>query len=278
MKTALVLEGGALRGIFTSGVMDYFIDNNVQFDYICAVSAGSCNALQYLGKQRKYMKRCLMETKENPFFGIGELIENKKFINLDKIFYEYAEELGYDYSWLDEKHIPFEFVVTNINTGKAEYMSSDDIEKIRLIGKASCSMPFLTSPVEIDGQLYQDGGIADSIPLKHAFDMGYDRAVVVATRKEGSYSVTNEAQKILYKRMYKDYPEFIKAGYDRTELYYSQVKYCEEMEKEGKIVLLRPTISEVSRLESDEDALSLSYYHGYTKARERIDDINGLLY
>lgn len=273
-KIALVLEGGGLRGVFTAGVIDCFIENNIDFDYVCGVSAGSCNTFSYVSKSKGYFKRCILNgDKNDSFYGVKQMRESHKFVNLDKVFYEYTEKYGYNIEGFKNTKIDWEFVVSNIETGKAEYMHSDDYDSALKMGVASCSLPILTTPVEIDNNLYLDGGMTDSVPVQRALDKGYDKVVVVCTRKKGSYSKVKSYEKPVYNRLYKEYPNFLKAVSERTELYRNQIELCESLEKQGKVILIRPTLHEVKRLESDLDELSLAYYHGYTKAQEYIEQI-----
>lgn len=273
-KIALVLEGGGLRGVFTAGVVDCFIDNKIDFDYVCGVSAGSCNTFAYVAKARGFVKKCLMQNdKKNSFYGVKQMMESHKYVNLDKIFYEYTEQYGFNFNNFIKSKTKWEFVASNIKTGKPEYLHSHNAEKARQMGVASCSLPILTDPVKIDGKLYLDGGMTDSVPIQHAIDKGYKKIVVVCTRKKGSFSKVKNYEKPFYKQLYKEYPNFLKAVNNRTKLYKDQITQCEELEKKGNIVLIRPTLQEVSRLESNLDELSLFYYHGYTKAEEYIEKI-----
>lgn len=271
-KIALVLEGGGLRGVFTAGVIDCFIDNDVNFDYVCGVSAGSCNTFAFIGKARGFIKKC-MTLHDDKFFGVKQMAESHKYVNLDKVFYDYTEKYGFSYDTFMKNKTKWEFVATNIETGKPEYLSSKIRSRALKMGVASCSLPILTEPVEIYGKLYLDGGMADSVPVKRALDLGYDKIVVVATRKKGSFSSVKKAEKPIYKRLYKKYPNFLKAVEKRTQLYRDQIELCEKLEKQGKVILIRPTIKEVKRLESNLDELTLSYYHGYTKAKDYIKQI-----
>ena len=269
-----MLEGGGLRGIFTAGVTDCFMDHDLDFDYVCGVSAGACNTFAYVGKQKGYFRKCVTQKNRfKSFYGVPQMIESRRFVDLDKLFYEYTEEYGFDFGKFVNAPVRWEMVVSNIETGKAEYMSSTDIEKCKKIGCASCAIPGLVAPVEIDGHLYLDGGICDSIPIEHTLAQGYDKAVVILTRKKGNYSRITEGQKLIFSRLFAKYPEFFEAICARSELYREQVRICEELEKEGRVLIIRPTMQEVSRLESDEDELSMSYYHGYTKAKEFLNRI-----
>lgn len=196
-KTALVLEGGGLRGIFTSGAVDCFIDKEIDFDYVVGVSAGACNTFAYVAKQRGYGKACMIQKDRfDSYYGPLQAIDSHKLVDLDKIFYEYTVKYNFDYDRFLNSPIRWDMVVSNMRTGKAEYMHTDDKERSRIIGKASCSIPALTSPVKIDEDYYLDGGICDSIPIQRALDEGYDRIVVVLTRKKGNYSRVSEASMI----------------------------------------------------------------------------------
>ena len=273
-KLALVLEGGGLRGIFTAGVIDCFIDNDIDFDYVIGVSAGSCNAFAYIAKARSFIKKSMMqEDKRNAFYGVQQMVKSHKYVDLDKVFYDYTKQYDFDFDKFKNSKCNWEFVATNVNTGKPEYMHSDDVEMAKQMGRASCSLPAITEPVEINGQLYLDGGISDSVPIERAMSKGYDKIVVVATRKQGSYSRINKPQLALFSKIYEKYPKFIETLEVRSAMYKRQIKKCERLEQEGKVILIRPTLPEVGRLESDMDELSLSYFHGYTKAKEYIDQI-----
>ena len=224
---------------------------------------------------RGYFRKCVTQKNRfKSFYGVPQMIESRRFVDLDKLFYEYTDEFGFDFSLFTNAPIDWEMVVSNVETGKAEYMTTKDTEKCKKIGCASCAIPGLVSPVEIDGQFYLDGGACDSIPITHTFDRGYDKAVVILTRKKGNYSRVTDGQKLIFSRLYgKKYPKFYEALCKRSELYKEQVGICEELEKEGKVIIIRPTMQEISRLESDEDALAMSYFHGYTKAKEFLDRI-----
>lgn len=273
-KIALVLEGGGLRGIFTAGVLDCFLDKDINFDYVCGVSAGACNTFAYVGKAKKFIRNSMIQKNPfNSFYGVPQMIESHKFVDLDKVFDEYATMYNFDYQKFLNNPIDWEMVVSNINTGKPEYLHANSINKVKTIGKASCSLPILTKPVSYNGNLYLDGGICDSVPVQRALDKGYDKVVVICTRKKGNYSKVKAAEKPIYKRLYSKYPNFLKAVFARNELYKKQIQLCEKLEKEGKVILIRPTMLEVSRLESDQDELTLAYYHGYTKAKEYVDKI-----
>lgn len=271
-KVGLVLEGGALRGIFTAGAIDFFLEKGIKFDYVVGVSAGACNLFGYVGNSKGFVKSGMIG--DDPFFGLTTIKEDRKIINLDKVFDDYAVNGNFSYKAFMENPIKWEMVVTNINTGQAEYLTEKkDIERLKKIGKASCSIPLLTEPIQIGNKLYLDGGIADSIPVKRAFEKGCNKVVVVCTRRKDKFPHISEPEKPVYNRVYAKYPEFIDTIYSREQIYRYIKKFLADGEKQGNIIAITPTLPEVGRLESNQDKLKTYYYHGYTKAEDRYQEI-----
>lgn len=279
-KVGLVLEGGGLRGIFTAGVIDFFLDKGIEFDYVVGASAGACNTLGYLAKKRGFVKQGMTNVNgKDAFFGVAQMVDSHKYVNLDRVFLDYAEKYELDYDTFLKSKTKWDMVVSNIETGKPEYKHENkDVKRVQTIGIASCSLPLLTFPVELDGKLYLDGGITDSIPIERAEEMGCEYNVVIATRRKGHYCHLSKAEKPAYNSLYgKKYPKFLEAIYDREERYKKQVSYIEEQAKNKKVVLIRPTLPEAGRLEKDTSKLELSYYHGYAKAQDAYNDILELM-
>ena len=161
----LVLEGGALRGLFTAGVLDYFMEQGLKFPYIVGVSAGACNLLGYAAHQIHYTKNCMIQKDaKNQYFGVNQLLHAKTIFNLDRVFYEYPyDQLPFDFKTFFNSGIQTEFVVTNCVTGKAEYLYENrDEYRLGTLGKASASVPLFSKMVELDQKKYLDGGITDS--------------------------------------------------------------------------------------------------------------------
>ena len=175
-KATLVLEGGATRGVFTSGVLDYMMDQDLYMSHVIGVSAGACNAAGYVSKQPRRTRNCMIpEDKSGSYYyGIREFVKEKSVMNMDLIFDKYPNELiPFDYDTYFGSEITCEIVTTNCITGKAEYMTEDhDRERLMKICRASCSMPLLTPIVNVDDVPYLDGGLADSVPVKHAQKIG----------------------------------------------------------------------------------------------------------
>ena len=259
-KATLVLEGGATRGIFTSGALDYLMERDLYFSDVIGVSAGSCNAVDYVSRQPGRTRDCMIPTdKEGKYYyGIRDFVKEKSLMNMDLIFDKYPKEL-----------LPFDFetyfVTTNCLTGKAEYMTEDsDNDRLMKLCRASSSMPLLTPIVNIDNVPYLDGGLADSVPIRRAQQMENEKIVVILTKNQGyRKSVLSPTMQRVYKRAYKSYPNLIRTIFRRSFEYNKTMNYLDQLEKRGEIFILRPQVKPVSRLERNKETLHAFYERGY---------------
>ena len=275
-KIGLVLEGGALRGLFSAGVLDFFLEKEIDFPYVVGVSAGSCNALDFVSKQIERTKKAMIQNDYAWYYGLKEFKSSNKLINYNKVFHEYPyKQYPFDFDTYFASKTVNDIVVTNCISGKAEYLRETS-NPVRLCSmcEASSSMPILTPMITIDGIPYLDGGITDSIPFRHAFDEGCDRCVVVLTRKQGTTpSSLNPAEKKAIEKLYKEYPNLILAMGKRQQMYKEQIRQLEQLEKEGKVFIIRPKVANIKRLEKDPIKLECLYEHGYMQARSRYNDL-----
>ena len=211
MKVGLVLEGGAMRGMYTAGVLDTFLDNDIKVDGIIGTSAGVLFGVNYPSKQKgrviRYNKKYC---KDKRYMGLHSLITTGNVINKDFSFYEVPYKLDiFDDKTFNESGIDFYATVSNIETGEAEYFKLDKILEQMEILRATSAMPFVSEIVEIDGKKYLDGGVTDAIPLDKCKELGYDKIIVVLTRvKEYRKKKSSD---FLAKLMYKKYPKLIDA-------------------------------------------------------------------
>ena len=266
-KATIVLEGGATRGIFTSGALDYLMEQDIYFSDVIGVSAGACNAVDYVSRQPGRTRDCMIpNTKDMKYInGVKDTIREKSLMNMDLIFDKYPNELipfNFDTYFQSEMHC--ELVTTNCLTGNAEYMTeTEDPDRLMKICRASSSMPLAAPIANVDGIPYMDGGLADSIPIEYALEKGNDKIVVVLTRNPGYRKKRAlKATEQLYKRAYKKYPNLVRAIMTRNAVYNRQMKLIEKLEEEGKIFVIRPLIPTVSRMEKDYDKLQHFYMHG----------------
>lgn len=277
-KATLVLEGGATRGIFTSGALDYLMERDLYFSDVIGVSAGSCNAVDYVSRQPGRTRDCMIPTdKEGKYYyGIRDFVKEKSLMNMDLTFDKYPKELlPFDFETYFNSEINCQIVTTNCLTGKAEYMTEDsDNDRLMKLCRASSSMPLLTPIVNIDNVPYLDGGLADSVPIRRAQQMENEKIVVILTKNQGyRKSVLSPTMQRVYKRAYKSYPNLIRTIFRRSFEYNKTMNYLDQLEKRGEIFILRPQVKPVSRLERNKETLHAFYEHGYKYTERKFDDL-----
>ena len=281
-KATIVLEGGATRGIFTSGALDYLMEQDIYVSHVIGVSAGACNAVDYVSRQPGRTRDCMIpKTKEMKYMnGVKDTIRERSLMDMDLIFDKYPKELiPFDFDTYFQSEMHCELVTTNCLTGNAEYMTeAEDPDRLMKICRASSSMPLVTPMVNIDGVPYLDGGLADSIPVKHVQEKGMKKIVLILTRPEGyRKKPTSKAVGKLYRKMYSKYPALVRTCIRRPAMYNRTEEYIEKLEKEGEIFVLRPEMKPVSRLEKDYDKLMAFYDHGYELMKRELPRLEAYL-
>ncbi len=265
----LVLEGGGMRGVFTCGVLDYFMDNKIEFPYTIGVSAGACNGLSYMSHQRGRAKFSNIDLLEKyNYIGMKYYIKKRNIMDFDLLFHEFPENIvPYDYDSYFANPRRFEMVTSNCLTGKAEYFEEKK-DKARVIDivKASSSLPILCPITYVDEVPMLDGGICDSIPLMRAISQGFDKNVVILTRNKGYRKESKDIK--IPSFIYRKYPAMREALSHRNSLYNSQLELVDQLEEEGKIFVIRPEKPiMVDRIEKDIDKLTDLYNQGYECAK-----------
>lgn len=274
MTTGLLLEGGAMRGLYTAGVLDIFMQNNISIDGIIGVSAGALFGMNYKSKQvgrvLRYNKR--FASNKN-YMGLYSLITTGNIMNKDFCFNRLVNNLDpVNFEAYKNGKEDFYAVVTNMATGKAEYIKIDDLKKEDQMEylRASGSMPFLSKPVIVNGKSYLDGGIADSIPIKKLMDMGYDKNIVVLTRPEGYRK--KRSNTFLPKMYYRKYPNLTDAINNRYQVYNQQLDIIKDLEAAGKVFVLRPSrFVNIKRIERDLEKIQEMYDLGQEDALKKMD-------
>lgn len=275
-KSALVLEGGGMRGVFTCGVLDYLMDNKIIFPYSVGVSAGACNGLSYMSHQRgrgKYSNIDLLA--KYKYIGIRPLLKKRGLIDQQLLFHRFPDRiLPYNYKAYAENPGRFEMVTTDCVSGKPCYWEEKHDEKrIIDIVKASSSLPYACPIIHVDGKPMLDGGIVDSIPLQRAFDQGYENCVVVLTRNKGYRKSDKEV--MVPRFIYKEYPRLRVALRNRNKVYNEQLELVERLEDEGKIKVIRPLKPiVVDRMETNVRKLTDLYEEGYECAKRMFEAID----
>lgn len=279
-NAGLVLEGGGNRGIYTSGVLDAFIESGIEFPYIIGVSAGSCNAASYMGKNfRRQHDITINYCNDKRFMSLGSCIKNGQYLNLEWVFGELCYDImPLNYEEYEKSGAVFCVVVSNAETGKAEYIYPKSLREFGCAQlKASSAMPIATNGVDMDGVKYFDGGVTDSIPLKRAFEDGCRKAVVILTQDRDFVKKPVKAPQII-RRTLKKYPLLAEALIDRHNMYNAQRRYVEEQEKMGNIFVIRPARPlNCSSVEKDTNKLEVIYQLGYQQGKKNIDKIREFL-
>lgn len=269
-RTSLILEGGGMRGIFTIGVLDNFMDRGIRFPYIIGVSAGACNALSYMSNQRGRAKFSNIDMMEKyNYIGIGKLLTKGNIMDFDLLFHKLPEEIyPYDYDALSRSTERLEVVTTNCLTGRANYFEEkNDPKRVIDIVKASSSLPFVCPIAYVDGIPMADGGVADSIPVERAMSQGFTQPVIVLTRNKG-YRKPAKGTKVPF-FMYRKYPKLKDAIRARNSIYNKQIEHVECMEEEGSAIVIRPQRPiDVDRMERDVNKLLALYQEGYDCAAQ----------
>lgn len=264
-----------MRGVFTCGVLDVLMKHNLYFHYVVGVSAGACNGLSYMSHQpgRAKMSNIDMLAKYD-YIGIKHLIKTGCIFDQELLYDKFPNEIiPYDYDAYFKSQDVFEMVVTNIRTGRAEYLTEkNDRHRLIDICRASSSLPYVSKMATVDGNLYLDGGLVDSIPVQHAMDAGHERNIVVLTRNRG-YRKTEKDIKIPH-FIYKNYPRLRVLLSRRCAVYNEQLEYVEKLEDEGRIIVVRPKHPlQVDRIEKDVNKLQSLYEEGLAEGEEFIRSI-----
>ena len=267
-RTGLVLEGGGVRGIYTAGVLDVFMEEGLTFDGVIGVSAGAIHACSYLSGQKGRSIRYYRKYVSDPrFMSLRSWLKTGDVVGADFCYHELPDKLDvYDHEGFLRNPTPYWVVCTDVETGKAEYIRLTDMRGQIEYLRASASLPYFSRIVTLDGRKYLDGGCSDSIPAEAFRRMGYGRNVVVLTR-DASYRKKPEMT-ALARLVYRKYPAFVRTLERRHEMYNEQLAQIGQMEAEGSVFVIRPAKPlEIGRLESDPEKVQRVYEQGCADAR-----------
>lgn len=270
-KLGMVLEGGGMRGVYTAGVLDFFMDQDFYPDGIIGVSAGACHATSYISKQKGRNYRVnTAYLKGKDYLSLHSLIKNGSLFGMDFIFHKIPEELDpFDYKAYEQAGIDFISVSTDMESGKAYYHIIQDPKADIDYIMASSSLPLLSPPVEKNGRKLMDGGVGDSIPIDFMRKRGYDKNIVVLTQCSSYRKGKNNLMPII-RRQYKDYPLFVKAMEERHIHYNETLDELKKLEQEGSVFIIRPSKPvTISRVEKNTDKLYALYQEGYQDAQNQ---------
>lgn len=277
VKGTIVLEGGAARGVFTSAVLDYLMEQDLYFSNMIGVSAGACNGIGYASKQIGRAKNCMIHEEESfSYMNLRKFVKSKSLMDMDMIFDTFPNKtFPFDYDTYFETEINCLIGVTNCITGKIDFLSeTEDKNRLMKICRASSSLPLVSPIVNVDGVPYLDGGLSDSVPIKKALELGEDKIVVVLTRSRGyRKKISSKGINRIYAKSYKKYPELVKSIRRRAVQYNKTMEYIDQLENAGKVFVIRPQIPPVKRMESNPDKLNEFFDHGYRLMEKQYDNL-----
>lgn len=274
-KIGLILEGGGMRGMFTAGVIDFFLDKELEFEEVIGVSAGACHACSYISKQKYRARDVFVDyVDDKRYLSINNLRTTGDLFGSKFIYDDIPNKLNlFDNETFMKSKTKFLVVVTNLKTGEAEYIHIKDAKKDIDAIRASASLPMISNIVKYKGKEYLDGGISDSIPIKKAETDGYEKNVVVLTRNKG-YRKRSTKSYLAMKNRYKKYPKVILKTKNRHTEYNEIIDYIEKKVEEGKVFVIQPEKKlHVARIEKNSSKLKEAYMDGYQTAKKLYKDL-----
>ena len=274
---SLILEGGTLRPIFSAGVMDALLANNITFPYCIGVSAGITNGVSYISKQKgRNLEVVTKYRNDNRYLSYRNFLRCKSIFGLDFVFDEIPNNLiPFDMDTYRKYPGKVLVGVTNAHTGKTEYLNGKDLDDKATMLRATCAIPLLFPVIKINGKEYYDGGLCDPIPIKKAIADGNTKHLIVLTQPKGYKKELSKKNILVAKLLNKKYPNLKTPLLNRHNHYNETVKFCEQLENEGKVLILRPEYN-LDSFEKDINKLKSSYDHGYNLTINHLSEIKKL--
>ncbi|MGD6879409.1 patatin-like phospholipase family protein [Bacillus infantis] len=279
-ETGLVLEGGGMRGVYTAGVLEYFMEQDLYFPYIIGVSAGACNAASYISGQKGRNKTVNVDLVSDPrYISWRNYFRNRQFFGMDFIFDEVPNKLvPYDYDKFHNSQSEFVIGTTDCHTGEPVYFNREGYgQDVLQVLKASSSLPFIAPEIDYNSRKLLDGGISDPIPLKKAQQDGFQKNIVILTRNKG-YQKKPSKFHFLVRRKYPAYTGLQKAMENRYRQYNQTLGYLAEEEQKGTTLVIQPSEPlEVGRMERNPAKLEHLYNQGYSDAKKQYGRIQSFI-
>lgn len=269
-KIGLVLEGGGMRGAYTSGITDFFLDREIYFDYVIGVSAGACNGVSYVSRQKGRNRRVSVEyPSDKHYLSLENFFKTGSLFGMDYIFEQIPNQIDpFDYKAFQKAETEFMVGVTDVTTGRPCYFGRESRKDINQIVRASCAIPVFSPIVAYRGGKYLDGGMSDPIPIRKALADGCDGAVIVLTRNRG-YVKKPERFRTLRQLKYRDYPEMVRTIDRRHVVYNETLAFVAELEDRGRALVLAPEKPlEIGRFDKGKEKLQALYEEGYAEAEK----------
>ena len=275
MKIGLVLEGGGMRGLFSAGVLDALLElKELSVNGIVGVSSGALFGVNYVSKQKERAVRYNKKYADDKrYMGLHSWITTGNAVNKDFAFYELPYKLDvFDNETFKKAETDFYVVMTNVESGKPEYVLIEDAFAQMEYLRATSALPFASKIIEINGKKYLDGGISDSIPIDFCESLGYDKIIAVLTRPEGTYK--EDKLGFLYKLVYRKYPNLVNSLLNMATDYEKVLAKIKDLENKGKIFVVRPPeVLKIGRLEKNRDKIQRVYDTGLKTGLKELDNI-----
>lgn len=279
-EVGLVLEGGGMRGVYTAGVLECFMEHDLYFPYVIGVSAGACMAASYLSRQKGRNKKVNIElVSDHRYLSFRNFISKRELFGMDFLFDEIPQRIvPFDFDTFLGGSEQFIVVTTDCDTGTAAYYSKHEHgEHMLEIIRASSSLPFISRSVEYNGKFHLDGGIIDPIPLKKAQQDGNQKNVIVMTKSE-NYKMKRRRLSSLIKYMYRRHPKIAALLQERYRLYNETLSYIESEKSKGNLFIIQPSSHvAVRRIERNQSRLTQLYELGYNDANRQLNQLNRFL-
>ena len=279
-KTGIIIEGGAMRSIYAAGILDYFLEQKIEIPNVLAVSAGAYAGMNYVsGQKGRVLEAVIKPLKEYKYLGIGTFFKKGTFFDMEYLFNEVPKKKApFDFEAFLNSAKHFLISTTDCITGKCiyhdQFQNQDEFWKIC---KTANSLPFIAKITPINGVPMLDGGVADAIPVKKALEEGWDKLIVILTRKEDYRKKYRPLYQFFVRRVYRKYPELVRVLEERADTYNQSLELVKRLEEEGKALVFRPTRIAVKNQESNVETLFRSYEHGYAQAEQRHEEIESFL-
>jgi len=275
----LVLEGGGMRGVYTAGVLDAFLDEGIEFSSVYGVSAGACHGCSFLSKQRGRGVRVVVDYLDDPrYCGIKSLLKTGDIFGADFAYSQIPDVLDpFDHQAFDQYQGRFYVVATDVVTGQPKYLRVRDLRKQIWMIRASSSLPLVSRTVAVHAHYYLDGGVTDSIPIRRSMEDGNEKNVVVLTR-DAAYRKEANSMMPLMRLRYHGHKAFLDAAETRHIHYNEVLAFLEEEEAAGRVFVIRPSEEvQVGRLEKDRKKLEALYQKGLEDAGARMEELKKYL-
>lgn len=268
-----------MRGAYTAGVIESFLEQDFNANYVVGVSAGASNSVSYVSKQRGRSIRCNINYIDDPrYASVKSWITTGSYFGMDYVFGEIPQKIDpFDHEAFHANLCEYEMGVTNIETGKTEFFGKDSFDNDATLLRASCSMPLFSPPIEWKGSLYLDGGVTQPIPLERALEKGCDFVVVVLTQPRGYQKTAQKGISVLNAK-FKNYPALVDAMANRHLVYNKELEEVAKLEKQGKVFVIAPSKElEIGRMEKNKDNLRTAARQGYLDGVDALEQLRGIL-